>query len=183
MANNFLDTIIHDLPLIVNEIEQESFLKFLNYLKTSYLKPTHAFFLGKISNFQLELLGNWYPQLSNNVSESLNAVLQNCYKRGFINRSALAEGLHSFYSDRRDKYRVFMNGQKVNKRNKSDLTRFEKLKFISIKLSEIIYNPENFYYPGFVENVFLRHFSNTVVFRSLILMNYFQIHSLTLFHK
>ena len=25
MANNFLDTIIHDLPLIVNEIEQESF--------------------------------------------------------------------------------------------------------------------------------------------------------------
>ena len=94
---------IDDLPLIVNEIEQESFLKFLNYLKTSYLKPTHAFFLGKISNFQLELLGNWYPQLSNNVSESLNAVLQNCYKRGFINRSALAEGLHSFYSKRRDK--------------------------------------------------------------------------------
>jgi hypothetical protein len=34
MANNFLDTIIHDLPLIVNEIEQESFLKFLNYLNT-----------------------------------------------------------------------------------------------------------------------------------------------------
>ena len=33
-------------------------------------------------------------------------------------------------------------------------SRFEKLKFISIKLSELIYNPNNFYYPGFVENVF-----------------------------
>ena len=47
-----------------------------------------------------------------------------------------------------------MNGQKVNKRNKSDLSRFEKLKFISIKLCELIYNPNNFYYPGFVKNIF-----------------------------
>ena len=103
MANNFIDNIITDLPIIVNEIEQQSFLKFLSYLKKSYLKPSPPFFLGKMLNFQLELLGDWYPQLSNNVSESLNAVLQNCYKRGFINRSALIEGLNTFYSDRRDK--------------------------------------------------------------------------------
>ena len=61
------------------------------------------FFRGKVSNFQQEVLGDFFPQLSNNVSESLNAVLQNCYKRGFINKLALTEGLHTFYSDRRDK--------------------------------------------------------------------------------
>jgi hypothetical protein len=73
------------------------------------------------SEFKVYVIGDWYPQLSNNVSESLNAVLQNCYKRGFINKAALAEGLHSFYSDRRDKYRIFISGQKVNILNKSDL--------------------------------------------------------------
>lgn len=47
-----------------------------------------------------------------------------------------------------------MNDQKVDNRNKSDRTRFEKLKFVAIKLSEIIYNPEYFYHPGFVSNIF-----------------------------
>ena len=95
-----------------------------------------------------------FSQLSNNVSESLNAVLQNCYKRGFINKSALAEGLHTFYSDRRDKYRIFLSGQKVNKRNKFGLSRFAKLKFISVKFTELINNPYNYLYPGYAESCF-----------------------------
>ena len=112
------------------------------------------FCLSKVSNFQGELLGDWFPQLSNNVSESLNAVLQNCYKRGFVNNSALAEGLHTFYSDRRDKYRIFVTGEKVNQRKKSDLIRFSKLKFIATQFFHLLQNPENAFYPGFYESCF-----------------------------
>ena len=108
----------------------------------------------EVSNFQQELLGDFCPQLSYNVSKSLNAVLQNCYKRGFINKSALAEGLHTFYSDRRDKYRIFLSGQKVNKRNKFDPSRFTRSKFISVKFTELIINPYNYLYPGYAESCF-----------------------------
>jgi hypothetical protein len=104
------------------------------------------FFRGKVSNFQQEVLGDFFPQLSNNVSESLNAVLQNCYKKGFINKSALAEGLHTVYSD--------LSGQKVNKRNKFDPSRFTRSKFISVKFTELIINPYNYLYPGYAESCF-----------------------------
>ena len=155
MASNFIQNIIDEIHIFVpNEGEQQKFLLFLQYLKKSYLKPTSPFFLGEISNFQKELLGDWFPQLSNNVCESLNAILQNCYKRGYINRPSLVEGLHTFYSDRRDKYRVFISGQKVNKRKKSDLIRFQNLKFLSVKFSEIVNNPNSYFYPGYVENCF-----------------------------
>ena len=107
--------------LVSNDSERIKFTKFLNYLNNNYLKQSHHFFLGEISNFQEELLGDWFPQLSNNVSESLNSVLNTIYRRGFINKAACVEGIHTFYSDRRDKYRIFIDGNKANKRRKSDL--------------------------------------------------------------
>ena len=113
LAENFISSIFNEiLTIIPNDEEREKFVKFLNYFKKNYLNKKSVFFLGKVSNFQEELLGDWFPQLSNNVSESLNAVLQNCYKRGFVNNSASAEGLHTFYSDRRDKYRIFVTGER-----------------------------------------------------------------------
>ena len=81
-------------------------------------------------------------------------ILQNCYKRGFDNNSASAEGLHTFYSDRRDKYRIFVTGEKVNQRKKSDLIRFSKLKFIATQFFHLLQNPENAFYPGFYESCF-----------------------------
>ena len=119
LALNFLNDIINDLPFLVPlETERTNFLKFLNYFRTNYLTRDQKYFLGKISNFQNELLGDWYPQLSNNVSESLNAVLNNIYKRGFINKGTCVEGIHTFHSDRRDKVRIFLDGNKAHKRKK-----------------------------------------------------------------
>ena len=99
-------------------------------------------------------MGDWYPQLSNNVSESLDSILNNVFNRGFVNRAACVEGLNKFYSDRWDKFRVFQDGNKRNKREKSDLMRFDNLKFIAAKFLEIISDPLNHFYPDFLSATF-----------------------------
>ena len=43
------------------------------------------------------------PRQSENTSESINGVLENCFE-SYVNHPALADGLHNFKSDRRDKY-------------------------------------------------------------------------------
>ena len=155
MANTFLDNIISEIDfLLTKPQERTKFLEFLHYLKNNYFNIEHRYFLGKISNFQDELLGDWYPQLSNNVSESLNSVLNSVFNRGFVNRGACVEGLKIFYSNRRDKYRVFMNDEKRNKRKKSDILRFTNLKFISIRLLELLSNPNFVHYPNFLSSCF-----------------------------
>ena len=155
MAQTFIDQIIAQIDfLLPKESERPKFLLFLHYFKNNYLNPQHKFFLGKISNFQAELLGDWYPQLSNNVNESLNSILNTVFNRGFVNRASCVEGLHKFYSNRRDKYRVFQDGNKRNKRKKSDLTRFDNLKFIASKFLEIISDPLNHFYPDFLSATF-----------------------------
>jgi hypothetical protein len=88
---------------VSDEVERVKFSLFFNFFKKNLFDTYALFYLREVSNFQQELLGDFCPQLSYNVSKSLNAVLQNCYKRGFINKLALTEGLHTFYSDRRDK--------------------------------------------------------------------------------
>ena len=61
MASNFINNVIAELHFFVSdECERETFLLFLNYLKKFYLTPTHNFFLGKVSNFQQELLGDFF---------------------------------------------------------------------------------------------------------------------------
>ena len=161
LALNFLNDIINDLPFLVPlETERTNFLKFLNYFRTNYLTRDQKYFLGKISNFQNELLEGWYPQLSNNVSESLNAVLNNIYKRGFINKGTCVEGIHTFNSDRRDKLRIFLDGNKAHKRKKTDLKRFQDLKFISQTFLSLISNPLNHFYPAFLSACFLKLFIN-----------------------
>ena len=93
----------------------------------------------------------------------------------YINRPSLVEGLYTFYSDRRDKYRVFISGQKVNKRKKSDLIRFQNLKFLSVKFSEIVNNPNSYFTPGMLKIVFSRQFSNSPEFKIPMLMKFSQI--------
>ena len=155
MAINFFDSIVNDLEFLVsNELERVKFTKFFNYFRNNYLNKNHKFFLGKISNFSEELTGNWSPQLSNNVLESFNSVLNNIYKRSFINKATCVEGIHKFYSDRRDKFRVYLDGNKANKRKLSDLKRFENLKFISQSFLAIISNPLNYFYPQFLSAAF-----------------------------
>ena len=140
-----MNNILNDLTFIVpNELERVKFKKFLDYINNTYLTKNHHFFLGLISNFQEELLGDWFPQLSNNVSE-LNAVLNTIFKRGFITKAACVEGIHTFYSDRRDKFRIFNDGNKANKRRKNDLKRFENLQFISRAFLALISNPLNYF--------------------------------------
>ena len=81
MVVNFMNNILNDLTFIVpNELEQ---IKFKNLTKN------HHFFLGSISNFQEELLGDWFPQLSNNVSESLNVLFgfEICYMCIFFRKT------------------------------------------------------------------------------------------------
>ena len=155
MVVNFMNNILNDLTFIVpNELERVKFKKFLDYINNTYLTKNHHFFLGSISNFQEELLGDWFPQLSNNVSESLNAVLNTIFKRGFITKAACVEGIHTFYSDRRDKFRIFNDGNKANKRRKNDLKRFENLQFISRAFLALISNPLNHFYPSFLSACF-----------------------------
>ena len=84
MVLNFMTSITNDLEFLVpNESER---IKFLNYPNNKYLKQSHHF-----------------------VSESLNSVLNTIYRRGFINKAACVEGIHTFYSDRRYKYRIFID--------------------------------------------------------------------------
>ena len=88
------------------------------------------------------------------MSESLNAVLNTIFKRGFITKAACVEGIHTFYSDRRDKFRIFNDGNKANKRRKNDLKRFENLQFISRSFLALISNPLNHFYPSFLSACF-----------------------------
>ena len=69
--------------------EALNFKKFLFYIKNSYFKPNHNFFLGNISNFHIDLLTEVTPQLTNNPCECLNAVLQNKYSLGHVNYSSM----------------------------------------------------------------------------------------------
>ena len=64
----------------------------------------------------------------------------------------MVSGIHDFFSERRDKYRIFTAGLKVAKRKKSDLNRFKKLQFIanSIRMA-ILESTTNYVY---VQDIF-----------------------------
>ena len=47
-----------------------------------------------------------------------------------------------------------MNDEKRNKRKKSDILRFTNLKFISIRLLELLSNPNFVHYPNFLSSCF-----------------------------
>ena len=122
----------------LNEFDSEKFKISTAYFRTYYLTPNHIYFLGAISNFQLDLLTELTPQLTNNPCESLNAILQNKYNLGHINLSSMVSGIYNFFSERRDKFRIFNAGLKVAKRKRSDLNHFIKLQFIARNLKSAI---------------------------------------------
>ena len=110
----------------LSEHESVNFKKFLVYVQKFYFLPNSQYFLREISNFHIDLLTEVTPQLTNNPCESLNAVLQNTYNIGHINYCSMVAGIHKFYYERRDKYRIFSAGLKIAKRKKNDLNRFSK---------------------------------------------------------
>ena len=46
----------------------------------------------------------------------------------------MVSGIHDFFSERRDKYRIFTAGLKVAKRKKGDLNRFKNFNLLLIRL-------------------------------------------------
>ena len=125
------------------------------------MTPNHIYFLGAISNFQLDLLTELTPQLTNNPCESLNAILQNKYNLGHINLSSMVSGIYNFFSERRDKFRIFNAGLKVAKRKRSDLNHFIKLQFIARNLKSAI--RESTFNYIFIQDIFMKRFSNLIV--------------------
>ena len=59
-----------------------------------------------------DILQNKTPQLTNNVSESLNALIKKAYKVGFISKATMVKNLRNFYLKQWEKYQVFTNGEK-----------------------------------------------------------------------
>ena len=53
-------------------------------------------FLGQVSNFQIDLLTEITPQLTNNPCESLNLVLQNKYNLGHVYFATMVSGIPDF---------------------------------------------------------------------------------------
>ena len=145
LSMKLLTTLEECCELFLVEHEALNFKKFLFYIKNSYFKPNHNFFLGNISNFHIDLLTEVTPQLTNNPCECLNAVLQNKYSLGHVNYSSMVAGIHDFFFERRNKFRIFKAGLKIAKRKKSDLNRFIKLQFIARELRVAVYQSTNNY--------------------------------------
>ena len=111
-----LVTVLEEYSTIcLTEFESEKFKIFTAHLRNFYLNKNHIYFLGAISNFQLYLLSEITPQLTNNPCESLNAILQNNYNLGHIDLSSMVSGIYNFFSERRDKFRIFNAGFKITK--------------------------------------------------------------------
>jgi hypothetical protein len=51
----------------------------------------------------------------------------------------MVTGIHKFFYERRDKYRIFSAGLKIAKRRKKDLHRFSKLQYIARSLRVAVY--------------------------------------------
>ena len=73
------------------------FQEFLINIKTTYFTVGKVHFLGRVSNFHIDLLTEVTPQLTNNPCESLNSVLQNKYNLGHINYATMLSGIHAFF--------------------------------------------------------------------------------------
>ena len=138
LSLNILNNFFSSSDFFLSTSESPKFQEFLIYIKTTYFTVGKVHFLGQVSNFHIDLLTEVTPQLTNNPCESLNSVLQNKYNLGHINYATMVSGIHAFFSERRDKYRIFKAGLKIAKRKKRDLDRFVKLQFIARNLRSAI---------------------------------------------
>ena len=114
----------------LNDEQTPKFKEWIDYVYRTWFRTESPHFVGRLSNFYEDILQNKTPQLTNNVSESLNAVIKKAYKVGFISKATMVTNLRTFYLKQWEKYQVFINGEKQRNRSKKDLEKYRRMKII-----------------------------------------------------